>query len=153
MPGKLRCDHIDLNEKETVESLQAFFEQIVRMPDLWHELAVKGNYYFETPERLDEGPGWYIISNEKNAPLYVGESKSINQRLNTKNGTRDQFANPQRKSDMERNFIKKFLQLAIISRLRVCVLSERALCSQFSLKSPLSELDRKNIEKFINIFR
>ncbi|MEW6375155.1 MAG: GIY-YIG nuclease family protein [Thermodesulfobacteriota bacterium] len=69
------------------------------------------SFYFSTPASLPTESGLYIILNGT-SPIYVGKAEDLNKRLNTENGSRDQFANPQRSSDIEGNFIKNTLNLA-----------------------------------------
>jgi len=47
-------------------------------------------------------------------PVYVGEADSLNGRLNSDNGSRDNFMNPQRTSDPERNFLKRLSDLGLL---------------------------------------
>lgn len=61
---------------------------------------------------------------------------------------RDQFANPQRSSDIERNFIKKYTELGLIQPLRVCIITETSLDIE-----PLTDVDHGNMEKHLNIWR
>ena len=87
-------------------------------------------------------------------PLQVGKAEDLNARLNTNNGSIDKFANKKRVFDLERNFIKKLNEARILQNLRVCVISEKALCSAIGINTDeLTELDRGNIEKMINLFR
>ena len=61
--------------------------------------------------------------------------------------------NPQRKSDPERNLIKKFSDLGTFNELKVLPINEETICKKMELEFPLSDLDRNNVEKFINIFK
>ena len=97
-------------------------------------------------------PGWYIIYDENYGVLYVGVAEDLNKRLNTKDGTRDNFANPKRLFDPERNFIKKFIILGIIRPKVICIREKDFLEISDIKTQRLSKLDRKNIEKFIRIF-
>ena len=115
-------------------------------------MHISKKYYFKLDEEITINPGWYIIFEKDNA-LYVGKAQNLNSRLNTENGSRDQFANPQRQSDPERNLIKKFSDLGIFNELKVLPINEETICKKMELEFPLSDLDRNNIEKFINIFK
>lgn len=152
MPGILRCKRIDLNKKETVDVLRNTLKEIITQLELL-DLKVSKKYYFKLNNLITTNPGWYVILDENKNPLYVGKAQNLNSRLNTEDGSRDQFANPQRLSDPERNFIKKFHDVGIFDNLYVCVIDEQVLCQKLGLEFPLHSLDRNNIEKFINIFR
>ncbi len=151
MPGILRYDRINLNDPTVVKNLKDKLKDSIKESKFYH-LHISKKYYFKLDEEITYNPGWYVIFENKN-PLYVGKTENLNSRLNTENGSRDQFANPQRTSDPERNFLKKFNDIGIFKGLTVCPINEEYLCSKMGLKFPLSDLDRNNIEKFINIFR
>ena len=85
--------------------------------------------------------------------LYVGTAENLDNRLSSENGTRDQFANPQRTSDPERNFIKAFHDLGIIGQLTVVVIEESLLRKALGLSCELTKRDRHNVEKILNLFR
>ena len=139
--------NIDFNDKTQIQTLQADLQRILDNPKNYYPLAHTKKYYFSTPTSLPTEPGWYIILCGMR-PIYVGKAKDLNGRLNTENGSRDQFANPQRSSDIERNFIKKYSELGLIQPLRVCILREESLGIQH-----LTDLDQNNIEKHLNIWR
>jgi hypothetical protein len=145
--GKLKCGNIDFNDAEQVKTVQANIQRILDDSRNYYPLAHTKNYYFSTPTSLPAESGWYIILCGT-LPIYVGKAEDLNGRLNTENGSRDQFANPQRSSDIERNFIKKYTELGMISPLRVCIICESSLGMQ-----SLTDLDRKNMEKHLNIWR
>jgi len=151
MPGILRCDKINLNNPEIVDNLKEKLKEIIKESKFF-DLHISKKYYFKLDQEITNNPGWYVIF-EKENPLYVGKAENLNSRLNTENGSRDQFANPQRKSDPERNLLKKFNDIGIFDRLTVRPINEENLCKKIQLEFPLSDLDRNNIEKFINIFK
>lgn len=151
MPGILRCDKINLNNSNVVTNLQNKLKDVIK-ESKFYQLHVSKKYYFRLDEEITDNPGWYVILDNKN-PLYVGKAQNLNSRLNTENGSRDQFANPQRTSDPERNFLKKFNDTRVFNALTVCPINEENFCRKMMLGFPLSDLDRNNIEKFINIFR
>lgn len=151
MPGILRCDKINLNSIQVVNNLKNILKETIK-ESKFHYLHISKKYYFKLDQEITVNPGWYVIFEREN-PLYVGKAENLNSRLNTENGSRDQFANPQRKSDPERNLLKKFCDIGIIEKLKVCPIDEENLCQKMSLEFPLSDLDRNNIEKFINIFK
>jgi len=151
MPGILRCDKINLNNSDIVNNLKDRLKEIIKEAK-FYDLHISKKYYFKLDIEITNNPGWYVIF-EKENPLYVGKAENLNSRLNTENGSRDQFANPQRKSDPERNLLKKFSDIGVFHSLTVCPLSEENLCSKLELEFPLSDLDRNNVEKFINIFK
>lgn len=114
----------------------------------------KPPYYFAAIGGLPSEKGWYVILDFNSKPLYVGQADDLNARLNTDDGSRDNFGNPKRSSDTERNLIKKILELRIFNGLKVCIIEESALCLELGLDPDvLTDLDRKNVEKLINIFR
>jgi len=145
--GTLKCGNIDFNDAKQVQTLQANIQLILDDPKNYYPLAHTKHFYFSTPTSLPAESGWYIILNGT-SPICVGKAEDLNGRLNTENGSRDQFANPQRLSDIERNFIKKYTELGLIRPLRVCILRESSLGIQ-----PLTDLDRNNMEKHLNIWR
>ena len=145
--GILRCGTIDFNDAKQIQILQAKIQLILEDPKNYYLLEHTKHYYFSTPVPLPTESGWYIILNGT-SPIYVGKAEDLNKRLNTKNGSRDQFANPQRSSDIERNFIKKYAELGMIRSFRICIIAESSLGIQ-----PLTDLDRGNMEKHLNILR
>jgi hypothetical protein len=147
--GTLKCGQIDFNNPQVVLNLNTRIKQELRKPSSYHDLAHTRSYYFSIPRgRLPLVGGWYIIL-DGSTPLYVGKADNLDRRLNSENGSRDQFANPQRISEMERNFIKKYSETGIVRRLRVAILTEASLYEQ----QELTDLDRGNTEKHINIWR
>src|SRR5487761_2377162 len=102
MPGILRCDKIDYNNLEVVRTLKQKLKDTVN-ESTRHNLLISKKYYFRLDKQITTNPGWYVILENK-SPLYVGKAENLNSRINSENGSRDQFANPQRKSDTARNF-------------------------------------------------
>ena len=153
--GTLKVNQIDLNYAKAVKVLKQALQKLVNNPSSYHSLRFKPRYYFEVPDGpLPSERGWYIILDPDRKPIYVGKADDLNARLNTNNGSIDNFANQKRASDPERNFIKRFMELNVLSELRVCVIREMDIRLGLSLDSnKLSDLDRGNIEKLINIFR
>ena len=90
---------------------------------------------------ITSDPGWYIILHDK-IPVYVGTAENLNNRLNTTKGSTDDFGRAKRKKDSERNFIKKFREINVFTKLRVVIISTSVLTC-----SPLSGNDRHEIEK------
>jgi hypothetical protein len=152
--GTLVVDQIDLNDVNIVNNLKSAIQKLVSNPSSYYSLKFKPQYYFETPNSsLPSEMGWYIILHNR-MPVYVGRADDLNARLNTNNGSLDNFAKQGRKFELERNLIKKFDELNIFETLRVCVIQERSLCSELGLNSNnLTKLDRGSIEKLINIFK
>src|SRR5690242_8032842 len=109
MTGILVYDSVDPNDRVVVEAvLRAALLELARHEN-WHDLEVDSTYYFKT--RLTQppsGPGWYVIVDGSWTPLYVGVSADLNLRLNSQNGSRDSFADPTRRDDSVRNFLKRF---------------------------------------------
>ena len=153
--GILKVNKIDLNDAKAVNGLKQALQKLVSNRSSYYSLKFKPQYYFEVPNGpLSLERGWYVILAPDRKPIYVGKADDLNGRLNTNNGSIDNFANKQRISDPERNFIKRFMELDIFTELRVCIIQERDICLELNLDSNrLSKLDRSNIEKFINILR
>ena len=152
--GNLIVNRIDLNNRVVVDSLIKVTDKLVQIPACYYPLKFKPSYYFEvTTGRTPSESGWYIILEGKK-PLYSGKADNLNKRLNTNNGSIDNFANKGRSFDPERNFIKKFAELDILSNLRVCIIKEKDVCLELNINpNALTELDRGSIERLINIFR
>jgi hypothetical protein len=75
-------------------------------------------------------------------------------RLNTPTGSCDDFGRRNRTSDSQRNFIKKLSEVNLLGNLRVAVLSQTQLITAAGLNaSTFIHMDRKNIEKLLNIHR
>lgn len=153
MPGRLRFDALDVNDTFLVRHLRGALSSLARDPRNKHALEVRKRYYFATPNGpITSDAGWYAICDDS-GPLYVGTAQNLNSRLNSENGSRDQFANPRRRSDPERNFIKALTNSGALKGLTVVVISEPALCSAMDAKAPLTRRDRYNVEKVLNLFR
>ena len=152
--GTLKVGRINLNNLETIRELTNAIDRLIQIHSSYYTLSFKVQYYFVTPDGLlPTEKGWYILLDSKK-PLYVGKAGDLNARLNTNNGSIDNFANEKRASDLERNFIKKFDELGIVDNLRVCIILEKNLCLELGLKqTDLTDLDRGNIEKIVDIFR
>jgi len=153
MPGKLRFDDMDVMNPETVRKLVTALTDQAGRPKMTFWLEIRNRYYFEVHGGpLSTSPGWYVIS-DRIGPLYVGTASDLNSRLNSKNGSLDNFANSKRPSDLERNFIKAFKDLGLLEGLQVTVIEEPALCAAMGLTSALSARDRQNVEKILNLLR
>jgi len=151
--GTLKVNKIDLNNVNVMNDLKSTIQKLINMSCYYYSLRFKSSYYFQVPNGLPPSEkGWYIILNGK-TPIYVGKADNLNARLNTDNGSIDNFANSNRDFDLERNFIKKFAELGIFKELRVCILLEKELKKKLPNLNNLTDLDRANIEKLINIFR
>lgn len=153
MPGQLRTDVLNLSDPEAIEGLVAALSAMAAQSDRRYELEVSKRYYFSVPDGpITDAAGWYLIRAGAE-PIYVGTAENLNSRLNSENGSRDQFANPKRTSDSERNFIKAFVAAGVVNDLTVAVLSEPDLCAEIGVESPLTKRDRHNVEKVLNILR
>jgi len=152
--GTLIVNKINLNDPNVVNTIRKAINKLVQEPSSFYPLKFKPPYYFEIPNtKLPEERGYYIILEGKR-PLYVGRTENLNKRLNTNNRSIDNFARRGRKSDSERNFIKKFVETKVLSNLRVCIIKESDFCRKLKMNSDtLTDLDRENVEKLINIFR
>ena len=145
----LECDQIDLNDLAFVNTLDVTLKKIVDQSKLY-ALHVKNELYFKLDKKITTDPGWYLIFDGDNR-LYVGKSDDLNGRLNTHNRSLDNFANPKGPINNRRNFIKKLYDIDYFKELKVLLIDELTLCTKMKLKLPLSKLDRKNIEKFIDV--
>jgi hypothetical protein len=162
---------IDINNPDLVKKIISAFRELIDNVDNLYKLKIQNGVYFylgkiNSNQRLpiDTNAGWYIILDNFGNPLYVGTAKNLNKRLNTNNNTIDNFFHTNRKSDCKRNFIKKFLDIEIISELYVFIISENALIAKLGrdqLGIPfnqnenilLKKRDRENIETILDIFR
>ncbi len=152
--ARLVCDKLDLNDIELVRRLLEAVTALLSAPAAWHALEVHRECYFRTPDgRLPTDPGWYVICDAAKAPLYVGEAQNLDARLNTTNGSLDQFANSGRTQDPARNFIKALTTMRYIPALRVGIVREPDLLSRVGVLGPLARLDRGNVEKLLGLFR
>ena len=152
--GTLKYSSVDLNVLNNVQSIigatQAELNKSVNYFTLQHTLP---SYFSTHGIKLTSDPGWYIILDDK-TPIYVGEAQNLNVRLNTPNGSRDNFGHKARTSDSQRNFIKKFSEVQLITNLRVAVIVQPALITAAGLNAAsFTDRDRKNIEKVLNIYR
>jgi len=154
MRGRLKCGNIHMNDPEVVRALLQVVAQAARDNANHHRLRVRGAYYFELPDGpcRSEG-GWYAILSDQGAPLYIGQADDLNKRLNSKDGTRDDFANPKRKFDGKRNFIKALSSIGFLPELRVVTISESQVASRLGVRQPLAKLDRDNVEKALSMCR
>jgi len=152
--GTLKVGQIDLNDANMVNKIRLAIQKHINNSSAYYSLRFKPRYYFEVLNGpLPSERGWYIILVDE-TPIYVGKAEDLNVRLNSNNGSTDNFAKQGRTSDLERNFIKKFAELSIFSGLKVCIIKEKDLCSDLGLDpNSLTELDRGNIEKLVSIFR
>ena len=152
--GTLIVNRIDFNNVDVVNNIISALKRLVGNESFYYTLNFRPPYYFEVTGGLPPEKGWYMILDLDKKPLYVGRTDDLNARLNTDDRSRDNFGNPKRPSDPQRNFIKKFAELKVFDGLRVCIIQESGLCLELALDSSmLTELDRENIEKLISIFR
>lgn len=152
--AKLICGKLELNDVELVRRLLQAAAAVLADPAAWHPLEVHRERYFRTPDgRLPTDPGWYVICDATKVPLYVGKAENLDARLNTTNGSLDQFANSRRTQDPTRNFIKALCTMGYIPALRVAVVREPDLLGRVEVQGPLEDLDRGNVEKVLGVFR
>jgi len=144
----LECDQIDLNDPAFVNALDVTLKKIVNQSKLY-VLHVENELYFKLDEKITTDPGWYLIFSIANR-LYVGKSDDLNGRLNTHNRSLDNFASKENKNN-RRNFIKKLYDIDYFKEMKVLLIDELTLCTKMKLESPLSDLDRRNVEKFIDV--
>ena len=148
--GRLVFDSLDPNDAEVIGALLRVAMLELAQPESWHDVEVESTYYFRTPStKLPSGPGWYVIVDASHTPLYVGESANLNLRLNSRNGSRDQFAHPKRATDATRNFSKRLASAGMLQGLRVGIVNEAAVLKELALGGSLS----KRIAVILGIFR
>ena len=152
--GTLKVDRLDFNEIGMLEAFGTAIEEIAGRPDSYRELRFKPPHYFEVSgSQLPDVPGWYIIL-DGTQPLYVGKTDNLDARLNTDNGSRDDFGNSTRSSDAQRNFIKKFIEIGVFQSPRVCVIRMSDLAAAIGVSERcITKTDVGNIEKVINLIR
>ncbi len=152
--GTLKVGALDFNEVQTLEAVRAAIAEIAGRAESYRVLRLRGPHYFEvTGSRLPSEPGWYIIL-DGTQPLYVGKTNNLDARLNTDDGSRDNFGNHARTHDPMRNFIKKFIEIGAVEAPRVCIVRRSELATALGMpESRLSARDAGNIEKVINLTR
>ena len=151
--NNLKTGRINLNNIKIVRKIEREIQKILNDKKSYFTLRMKKSFSFKTSKSLPKESDWYIILHRK-SPLYVGRTRSLNSRLNTIKGGLDNFRNSGRKSDGQRNFIKKFYKLKIFRTLKDCVIREKRLCEKLKLnRNNLEQIDKRNIEKLLNIFR
>lgn len=149
----LKTDAVNVNAPEVVRALLAAFSEFIAERGHYRSLKVKHGAYFSTwPVSLPSGAGWYVIV-AGGRPVYVGEADNLNNRLNSDNGSLDNFLHTGRKSDSRRNFIKRLSDSGFFPELKVWFVTERELSTRANISVPLSALDRKNLEKLLDISR
>ena len=153
MPGVLRCGVLDMSSPAIVARVINTVKTIARNASNKYKLATDGFGFNITGGNITSDSGWYIICTEGNMPIYVGKANNLNNRLNTPEGSLDNFAARQRKTDSERNFIKLLLKHNAFKSLYVVVIPKLELEKELKLKTTLNDIDQGNIEKCINIHR
>ena len=152
--GTLKVGALDFNEVQTLEAVRTVVAEIASQAGSYRGLRFKSPNYFEAiGSQLPSEPGWYIILDGRQ-PLYVGKTDNLDGRLNTDDGSRDQFGDPTRTSDPVRNFIKKFIEIGAVKTPRACIVRRSELAAALGMpESRLSKLDAGNIEKVISLTR
>ena len=153
MPAQLVCGLLDFNDPSVLKRVLVAARELARDPANWRILTIHRDYYFSTTAPVPSSPGWYLICDDQHIPLYVGKAADLARRLDSTDGSRDNFANSKRKQDPERNFIKLLRSKRAIAGLHAVLFEERKLLSPLDVVGPLSDLDRGNVEKILNIFR
>jgi len=152
--GTLIVGYLDFNNASTCNDLLKAVLNLKNNRSLYFQLDFKSNFYF----KIINGPispdgGWYIILND-GKPIYVGQAENLNRRLNSNNGSLDNYAHKTRKFDSERNFIKKVIEIRVITNTKVFIIPDPILCGEMCINpGNLLKIDRDNIEKLLNIFR
>lgn len=154
MAPSLVHESINVNERSVVDTLVSAARTVLSRAGSWHRLEVRRGRYFATPDGpLPDGPGWYVIGDRSGAARYVGEAGNLNGRLNSDQGSLDNFANSNRTSDPVRNFLKVFISNGLLGEPRVGVIEETEILSAVSVRTALSERERCNVEKVLDVFR
>ena len=148
---KLISGNIDLNEMGVVTSLDALFKRLISDPTRYGQLTVKsGSYFHVANAMLPSEAGWYTILDGPRA-VYVGTAENLSRRLNSDTGSTDNFRNSKRKSDPERNIIKRWVGMNVYRDLRVWWITCREVAFQLGISDANANFDRLLVEKYINL--
>ena len=152
--GTLKVGALDFNEIGIFDEFSAAVAKIASRPESYFPLQFKRSYYFAVPgSQLPREAGWYIILQDTQ-PLYVGKTANLDKRLNTNEGSTDDFGNQKRRHDLERNFIKKFIEIEAIGTPRICIIRKSELSSILGVSEQcFTETDNGNVEKVLNLIR
>ena len=154
MSTELVMGDINFNNPQTVANVFAVLNKFVQNPQNYKTLRVHDGTSFVVDNGESEfprEPGWYVLLAGKTA-VHANKASDLNKRLNSR-GDVDYFTDDRRRSDPERNFIKKFCSFGTITNLRVWFITARQLSSSLNVALPLSALDTENIVKVLNIHR
>lgn len=153
MPPSLVVEKINFNDRQVADRILNFFKTQAARPEAYVELKIKNGLYFQVTDAEVPGePGWYVVLYDQ-LPIYVGKAGDLNNRLNTTNGSLDNFAKSTRTSDPERNFIKKLHDLKFFEELRLWFVKVKDLTNALRIEGRLHEPDLGNVEKFLNLNR
>ena len=152
--GMLKVGALNFNENGDLDDFFVAIKKIASRPESYFPIQFKRSYYFEVPgSRLPREAGWYVILQDTK-PLYVGKADNLDKRLNTNEGSTDDFGKQIRTYDSERNFIKKFIEIGAIGTPRVCIILRSELGSLLGVSDQcFTETDNRNVEKVLNIMR
>ena len=143
---------INLNQSAITANILSVFKNYVKLPEHYRPLQVHRHSYFQIEHNLPEDTGWYVILTG-GVPVYVGMAQNLNARLNSPNGSLDNFRNSKRMSDPERNLIKKLHTVDFFPSLNVWFLTAHELKDGIGLVENLNEIDVANVKKFLNLTR
>jgi hypothetical protein len=153
--AELIVGHVNFNDLNVVALFEKVIQAALDRSATYFPLRFKPRFYFSAPPGTvfpSEG-GWYIILAGR-TPVYVGQADDLNSRLNSNQGSLDNFAKKDRTSDAERNFVKRFAEIGRVPDLRVCLITRAALASGLDIPGrPFGKVDVDNIEKVLNILR
>ncbi len=153
MTRSLVVGQINLNDAKVLDRVLSVLRGLAASPEHYRSLRVKNGLYFEATDRtLPSQPGWYVLL-VGTIPVYAGQADNLDYRLNSKNGSLDNFANSTRKWDAERNFVKKLCDIGVFPELRTWFVTAAEFAQEVGVAFPLSELDTNNVEKFIDLHR
>jgi len=119
------------------------------------ELHVKDNYCFSVSNgSIPNGPGWYVIFDKPDQPLYVGQTSDLNMRLNTDDGSRDNIVNLKKNSTPIRNFLKHLKVIGCFNKLSAFFFEVSEVTGYiYDQDQSLLKKDREDVEKILSIFR
>jgi hypothetical protein len=152
---ELKYNLLNINNRDLVCKIISMLSELVtdKYPDRLKLEIIEDTYFHIPLNSIANSAGWYIIIDNNGCPLYIGTTANLHKRLNTNYGSLDNFRNSQRKTDSQRNFIKKYRAINIVTELNLIIISEKELLNKLNINNRLiQKLDRENIEKIMNIF-
>jgi hypothetical protein len=155
MKVRLVTGEIDFNDASTGEKLWDIFCALAKKPDHYRKLSVLEATSFalqDSEAKLPREPGWYVLLSGV-TPIHVNQASDLDRRLDSPSGGLDYFKDDRRRSDPERNFIKRLHDLGAIRDLRVWFITAEEVAQELRISIPLGPLDTENVAKWLNIIR